>query len=148
MHHWTRRFFALAAPLLLTSCLWSPGKFSSDLALKKDGSFALDYRGEIILITADAVNKPPWQDSMAHCTSDEGKVRACTAKEIAEQKEAFAKKQKDDEESAKAFGLPGTDDESNRAFAAKLMKYAGWRSVSYRGKGVYDVDYHLEGRLT
>ena len=28
------------------------------------------------------------------------------------------------------------------------MKYAGWRSVTYAGKGVYDVDYHMEGRLT
>ena len=148
MHHWTRRLFALAAPLLLTGCLWSPGKFNSDLALRKDGSFVLDYRGEIILITADAINRPPWQDSMAHCMSDQGKDRPCSAQEVAEQKQAFAKKQKDDEEAAKAFGLPGTDDESNRAFATRLTKYAGWRSVTYRGKGVYDVDYHMEGRLT
>jgi hypothetical protein len=49
---------------------------------------------------------------------------------------------------AKAFGLPGLDDASNRAFAAKLTKYAGWRSVTYRGKGVFDVDYHFEGRAT
>jgi hypothetical protein len=49
---------------------------------------------------------------------------------------------------AKAFGLPGLDDESNRAFASKLMKYAGWKSVTYRGKGVFDVDYHFEGRST
>jgi hypothetical protein len=49
---------------------------------------------------------------------------------------------------AKAFGLGGLDDESNRAFAAKLTKYAGWRSVTYRGKGVFDVDYHFEGRAT
>ena len=28
------------------------------------------------------------------------------------------------------------------------MKYAGWRSVTYRGKGVFDVDYHLEGSAT
>ncbi|MEA3081069.1 MAG: hypothetical protein QOD54_737, partial [Sphingomonadales bacterium] len=38
--------------------------------------------------------------------------------------------------------------ESNRAFAAKLMKYAGWRSVTYRGNGVFDVDYHFDGRAT
>ena len=46
------------------------------------------------------------------------------------------------------FGLPGLDDESNRALAAKLMKYAGWRSVTYRGNGVFDVDYHFAGRAT
>ena len=44
--------------------------------------------------------------------------------------------------------FPGSTTQSNRAFAAKLMKYAGWRSVTYRGKGVFDVDYHFEGRAT
>jgi hypothetical protein len=149
MHHWTRRLLALAAPLLLTGCLWGPGKFTSDLALLKDGSFVLDYRGEIVLETAEAMAKPPWQDSMAKCTAaDATKERPCSATEIAEQKDAYEKKQKSDEEAAKAFGLPGSDDESNRAFAAKLTKYAGWRSVTYVGKGVFDVDYHMEGRLT
>ena len=57
-------------------------------------------------------------------------------------------KRKKSEDMAKAFGLPGLDDASNRAFAAKLTKYAGWRSVTYRGKGVFDVDYHFEGRAT
>ncbi|MEO6114151.1 MAG: hypothetical protein ABIP07_06885 [Sphingomicrobium sp.] len=48
---------------------------------------------------------------------------------------------------AKIFGLPGADDESNRRFAANLMKYQGWRSARYVGKGVFDVDYHFEGRV-
>ena len=148
MHYWTKRLFALASPLLLTGCLWGPGKFTSDLALRKDGSFTLDYRGEIILETTDAMARKPWQASMAHCTSEEGKDRACSASEIADQKKAFEDKQKSDEDAAKAFGLPGADEASNQAFAAKLMKYAGWRSVTYRGKGVFDVDYHGEGRLT
>lgn len=149
MHHWTKRLLALAAPLLLTGCLWGPGKFTSDLALHKDGSFVLDYRGEIVIETAEAMAKTPWQDSMAHCiATGSTKERPCSAKEIADQKEAFEKKQKSDQEAAKAFGLPGADEESNRAFAAKLMKYAGWRSVTYRGKGVFDVDYHIAGRLT
>jgi hypothetical protein len=147
MTYWTKRLFALAAPLLLTGCLWGPGKFTSDLALKKDGSFTLDYRGEIVLETADAMARKPWQDSMAHCM-DDAKSRPCSAAEIAAQRKSFEEKQRSDEEAAKSFGLPGSDEESNRAFAAKLMKYAGWRSVSYRGKGVYEVDYHLDGRLT
>ena len=48
MRHWTKRLFAIAAPLLLTGCLWGPGKFNSGLTLKKDGTFVLDYRGEIL----------------------------------------------------------------------------------------------------
>jgi hypothetical protein len=148
MHHWTRRLFALAAPLLLAGCLWGPGKFASDMTLKKDGSFALDYRGEIVLENADQMAKKPWEASMAHCMNEDAGERTCSAAEIAEQKAAYEAKQKSDEEAAKSFGIPGTDDASNRAFAAKLMKYAGWRSVTYRGKGVFDVDYHVEGRAS
>jgi len=148
MNHWSRRVLAFAASLLLTGCLWGPGKFTSDLTLRKDGSFILDYRGEIVLETAEAMSKPAWQPSTAHCETDEGKQRPCTTAEIAEQKGAYDKKRQDDEEAAKAFGLPGSDEASNLAFAAKLMNYAGWRSVAYAGKGIYDVDYHVEGRLT
>ncbi len=147
MGHWTRCLFALASPLLLTGCLWGPGKFTSDLALRRDGSFVLDYRGEIILETAGATARQPWQNAMAHCTEG-AKDGPCTERETADQRDAYLKKQKDDEDAAKAFGLPGTDEASNEAFAAKLTKYAGWRSVAYRGKGVFDVDYHFEGRLS
>jgi hypothetical protein len=112
----------------------------------------------------------PWNAEMVRCYKD-GRVetgprittgetdeesRPCTAAEIAKAQsdhekdaaEKAVKKRKENEEMAKAFGLPGLDDESNRAFAAKLGKYAGWRSVQYRGKGVFDVDYHFEGRAT
>jgi len=171
MHHWTRRLFLAAAPLLLTGCLWGPGKFESDLTVRKDNSFVLNYRGEIVIqLPPDTETKPqPWKPSMARChkdgepetvaadsTTDDENVRACTAAETAKLKAQYEKesadkaaaKRKDNEEMAKAFGLPGLDDASNRAFAAKLMKYAGWRSVTYRGKGVFDVDYHFEGRAT
>ena len=147
MHHWTKRLFALAAPLLLTGCLWGPGKFNSDLTLKKDGSFALDYRGEIVLQVPDDQDTQPWTSAKAKCEED-GKPRPCTASEIADQKAGYEKRRQDSEQTLKAFGLSGLDDASNRAFAAKLMKYAGWRSVTYRGKGVFDVDYHMEGRAT
>jgi hypothetical protein len=173
MKHWTHRLFALGATLLLTGCLWGPGKFTSDLTLRKNGSFVLDYRGEIVLMTPpdEAEKVEPWKDSMARCyegsepyiigpdeaagTEDE-MSRPCTPAELSglkaryerEAAEKAAAKRKQNEEMAKAFGLPGLDDESNRAFAAKLMRYEGWRSVAYRGKGVFDVDYRFEGRAT
>ncbi len=157
MHHWSKRLFVAAAILLLTGCLWGPGKFVSDLTLRKDGSFVLDYRGEIVLqLPPDADKGEPWSDDKADCskigTGGETEKTPCTPTQIATQKAEYekrmAEKRKENEEMAKAFGLPGLDDESNRAFAAKLMKYAGWRSVRYRGNGVFDVDYHLEGRAT
>jgi len=172
MTHWTKRVFVAAAALLLTGCLWGPGRFASDLTVKKDGSFILNYKGEIVLqLPPDAAAKPePWDPKKARChqsgkteTSDEpmlggedDPVRPCTPAELAKLKSQFeadqidqsAKKRKEGEEVAKLFGIPGLDDESNRAFAAKLMKFDGWRSVTYRGNGVFDVDYHLEGRAT
>jgi hypothetical protein len=175
MHIFAKRIFiAAAGPLLLTGCLWGPGKFASDLTLKKDGSFVLDYKGEIVLQTPpDAEPKAePWKKEKARCREsgrielepflstveedDEDKVRPCSAEQLAEarkdyeaQAAARAKtKRQEAEQMARMFGLPGFDDESNRAFAAKLSKYAGYRSVTYRGKGVFDVDYHFEGRAT
>ncbi|NUT01700.1 MAG: hypothetical protein HOP96_12075 [Sphingomonas sp.] len=174
MHQFAKRIFVAAAPLLLTGCLWGPGKFSSDLTLKKDGSFVLDYRGEVVLQTPpDAETKAePWSKDKVRCRKDgsveiqpwvgevaeddDNPIRPCTAGELAkaktdydEQSASRAKSKREEaEQMAKMFGLPGFDDESNRAFAAKLSKYAGYRSVQYRGKGVFDVDYHLEGRAT
>jgi hypothetical protein len=173
MHHWVKRGLIAVAPLLLTGCLWGPGKFQSQLTVRKDSSFVLDYRGELVLQTPpdSDVKSERFNPKDAHCyksgraeiatesaidDNPDDPERACTAAEIAklraqyqqEQAEAAEKKRKDNEGLAKAFGLPGLDDASNRAFAAKLMKYAGWRSVTYRGKGVFDVDYHFEGRAT
>jgi hypothetical protein len=174
MHIWARRVILIGATLLLTGCLWGPGKFMSDLTVKKDGSFTLDYKGQIVIaLPPEDAKAEPWKDSMARCRKsgateippdsqidigddEEDPARPCTAAEIATLKSQYqaeaARKAADDrkqsEEMAKAFGLPGLDDESNRAFAAKLMKYAGWRSVTYRGNGTFDVDYHFEGRAT
>ncbi|HKP22858.1 MAG TPA: hypothetical protein VJV39_03260 [Dongiaceae bacterium] len=174
MHQFLKLAFVAAAALSLTGCLWGPGKFTSELTLKKGGAFVLDYRGEMVLqLPPDSDSKPdmgPWTDDTAQCfvgedgtkptptraADDRPKYRPCTKAEIASQRADYEKqrtelassKRKQTEDMAKMFGLPGLDDASNRAFAAKLMKYAGWRSVTYRGKGVFDVDYHFEGRAT
>jgi hypothetical protein len=119
---------------------------------------------------------PPWSSAMARChkdgrigttvdevpvssepkpvTSSNQDIRPCTPAELAQLKKSYDKQIADQadqrsekaDQMAKMFGLPGADDESNRRFAASLMKYKGWRSVAYRGKGVFDVDYHFEGR--
>ena len=170
MLHWKRVALALAAPLLLTGCLWGPGKFNSTLTLTRDGRFTLDYRGQMVLqLPPDESSTEPWKDTMARCSKDgppklvtapeepppaEDNVRPCTEGERVELKSQYeadmvekrVTKRAEAKEIAKAFGLPGNDDESNRTFAAKLMRYAGWRSVTYRGEGVFDVDYHFEGR--
>src|SRR4249919_862455 len=72
MHHWTKRLFAIAAPLFLTGCLWGPGKFNSDLTIRKDGSFVLDYRGELVLQLPPDANAEVWTDAKAKCRDGEG----------------------------------------------------------------------------
>lgn len=170
MIHWKRTLLALAAPLLLTGCLWGPGKFTSALDLRKDGSFTLDYGGEMVLAMPEAPKADPWNAAMTRCYADgrvetvatgsspgeDDEARPCTAAELAKAKadherqaaEKTSAKARENAEMAKVFGLPGLDDQSARAFAAKLTKYAGWRSVAYRGKGVFEVDYHFTGRAT
>jgi len=178
---WRKMMVAAVAPLMLSGCLWGPGKFNSELALRKNGSFVLDYRGEIMLQMPDDKGSAPgpWRDDMAICfvdgrssvqgdavevslepnepeeVDDPDQERPCTPAEIAKLKAEYVKKtaqkteekRKESEQMSKLFGLPGADDASNRRFAENLMKYKGWRSATYKGKGVFDVDYHFEGRI-
>jgi hypothetical protein len=178
MKIWGKMLAVAAAPLLLSGCLWGPGKFTSNLALNRSGTFVLDYRGEVVLQMPDDKGSPPvpWSEKRLLCYKngefqvvdadapgeqndavDEAlETRACTPAEVAREKAKYeaaekdriTKKQEENEQMAKLFGLPGSDDASNRRFASNLMKYQGWRSVTYKGKGVFDVDYHVEGRLT
>jgi hypothetical protein len=96
-------------------------------------------------------------DSSAHADEDaDQREVVCTAKQIAamraeynETKKAAADKQaKEADNVAQLFGFAGAGDEANQKFAATLMKYEGWKSVIYRGKGVFDVDYRYAGKLT
>jgi len=175
---WRKMLVATAAPLLLSGCLWGPGKFESNLALNKAGTFVLDYKGEIVLqMPEDKGSLPaPWSQKRLLCYKkgeyqvvdadapgeendavDEAlETRTCTPAEVSREKAKYeqqeadraAAKRQESEQMAKLFGLPGSDDASSRRFAANLTKYQGWRSVSYKGKGVFDVDYHVEGRVT
>ena len=162
MHHWTRRLFALAAPLLLTGCLWGPGKFASDLTLGRTAasSSIIAARSSCSCRRTRRAAEPwstTWRIATIALTQPIGakrrrplhgksRNRRQRNRHAKSDLEKAAKKRKESEDMAKMFGLPGLDDASNRAFAAKLTKYAGWRSVTYRGNGVFDVDYHFEGR--
>ena len=87
---------------------------------------------------------------------DDSREVACSSKQIAEMWKAYeankaaaaAKKAEEADKMAQMFGFSGSSDEANHKFAAALMKYDGWKNVTYRGKGKFDVDYRYSGKLT
>lgn len=115
-----RILMALATPLALASCLLTPGKFTSDLTINADRSFAFTYVGEVIAVdpSSGMSNSEPAADD----------------KEAADKKAEVAKASAELEA-------------KRRAMADALAKEAGYRSVRYQGKGKYLIDYAITGRL-
>ncbi len=146
--------------MMLTGCLLSPGKFISSMDLRKDGQFSFAYKGEIYLLALSkmagqgAVGKARFE--VQPCQDGEGNDRKCTASEVAQQKKDWleeqkgaAEKSKKDAESAKAFlgGIDPSDPKAAEELAARLRRQAGFRSVLYKGDGLYLVDFAIAGRL-
>ena len=184
--------FALVVALGLTlgACLLSPGKFVSNLDIRKNGTFAFTYKGEISMLgvaqiaamnkakaaevftptpcytepaavrdTGNAARSPAADglETVETVSSTVSSVeRKCTDRELAEQKNVWdeeramrSAKEKKDLEQMKALlgGLDPTDPKSIEEFAARLHRQAGWNAVTYRGDGLFDVDYAMTGKL-
>ena len=148
--------------VLLAGCLLLPGKFGSDLSLRRDGSFSFGYKGEIILMALADPKDMAGPDASATftpepCFDDETiEKRPCTKDEVDKQKAAFdetqkgaADKKKQDADMMKAMlgGIDPSDPKAGDEFAARLMRQQGWKSVIHRGNGRFDVEYNIAGRL-
>ncbi|MFM5923267.1 MAG: hypothetical protein ACKOPG_03655 [Novosphingobium sp.] len=153
---------AAALSLLLAACLISPGKFDSTLDLRKDGRFTYAYKGEIFVLGLSELMKlgdkaaEPFAPSPCYADDAMEKERPCIKDELAEQKtnweaeqKAAADKSKKDQDMAKAMlgGLDPTDPKAAEELAVRLRRQAGWNSVTYKGNGIYDVDFRVTGRL-
>jgi len=119
-----RAVLALATPLLLWGCVLTPGKFVSSQTIDADRTFVFADKGEVIVVDPSAAMKGI------------GEIKP------AEGEDARANAPKPDS-SAEA-----DPDVKNRAIAAALMKEAGYRSVVYREKGKFVIDYVMSGSLT
>jgi hypothetical protein len=94
-------------------------------------------------------------DAATEAAADETNSRPCNATEIAQLKKVWdgeqatkaAKDAKDAEQFAQVFGFNPSDDASMQKFAVQLTKQAGWKSATYAGKGKFNVDYAITGRL-
>lgn len=122
MEMYARLVLALAAPLLLASCLLTPGRFESSLDIRRDRSFTFTYVGEVV------VSDPG--TTMGNISFDatyaDGNVESETT----------------------APPAPAEPSEAQRReIIEALSREAGYRSVEYVGEGRYRVDYSITGRL-
>jgi predicted nucleic acid-binding Zn ribbon protein len=153
-----------AATLLLSACFVSPGSFTSAIDLRKDGRFSYSYAGEIYLLglsnLAEMGRKSKWNEPFKAepCHKDDIDMteRTCSEDEIAQQKadweenrKADTERQKRDAEMMKVMlgGIDPSNPQAAEELAARLRKQAGWRSVVYKGDGLFVVDFAISGRL-
>lgn len=150
-----------AFSLLLTACLLAPGKFASTLDLRRDGRFAFTYTGQISMMglsklaQMDRKNAGTFEPEPCH-VGDGDVERLCTPAEVAEQRKewderqkASAERAKKDAEQAKVLfgGIDPTSPRAAEEMAERLRKQAGWKSVVYKGDGLYEVDFAISGTL-
>ena len=144
---------AAALSLLLAACIFAPGKFTSQLDVRKDRSFAFRYTGEILMVPLmETASKDEFQPETCY-SDDNSDERECTAEEIAKQKEEWEKsreeRKKSDAQAAQMLlgGIDPSKPEAGREIADKLRRQIGWRKVEYLGNGKFDVDFAIAGRL-
>lgn len=119
----------LAAPLLLASCLLTPGKFTSNLTINADRSFTFAYKGEVIALDPGSeFDKSGTADPDPNASPDQQAEQAAKKAEAAKKAAELETKRK--------------------AMAEALAKEAGYRSVAYLGDGKFMIDYAASGILT
>jgi hypothetical protein len=124
MQHWKAVSAALLVPLALAACLFLPGKFESTLTIHADRSFTYAYKGEVVAL--DITGAMSEATGLTDNATDSG-----TAPDPARKAAEKAKKEAE-----------------YRDIAKKVAREAGYRSVEYRGDGIFYVDYEISGKLT
>lgn len=163
-----RRLGAMLVVLLLGACMLLPGKFASDLVLRRDGTFSYAYKGEIHLLALSKMAAEERSKSQGNaafepstCYGEQsGEERECSSEEITEQKRqweeglaasrADATEKKKSEEAMMKSMLGGIDPSDPRAaqeFAERLRRQRGWKSVIDKGDGRFEVEYAITGKL-
>ena len=142
MKHWYAPLAAaILLPLMLTSCLFMPGKFASTLTIHKDRSFTFTYKGEVMALDLDDahtgfVGNEVSDEAAANATVDNDATGNVVEPEtpVETPEDTAAKK--------------AEKDAQYREVAAQLSKEAGYRTVEYRGDGLFYVDYEISGVLS
>lgn len=149
-----RRAMVIAAlALLVAGCIFAPGKFTSQLDIRKDRAFTFRYTGEILMVPLMKTDKDEAFAPEACHNEETLDERECTAEELAQQQADWTKqreeKKKSDAQAAQMMlgGIDPSNPESGKELAAKLRRQAGWNKVEYLGDGKFDVDFAITGKL-
>ena len=155
------RFAVALLCLLAAGCFLLPGKFTSELTVRRDGTFAFTYQGDMHVLALsklaqDEMEQEAKFEPQTCYVDDTGDERPCKADELAAQRsewesgqEASKAKKKQDAEMARQMlgGIDPADPRAAEELAERMRKQAGWRSVQYAGDGKYVVDFAIPGRL-
>jgi len=147
--------------LAVSACLLSPGKFTSGLDIRKNGTFTFSYTGEIHMLALSKLagmgSKSDEKFKPTPCYKDDSlDERPCTAEETEKQKQDWeesrkrsTESRKKEAESMKAMlgGIDPSDPRAAEELTQRLRRQAGWRKVDYKGDGLFDVDFAITGRL-
>ncbi len=130
---------AAAASLLLTGCLFAPGKFDASMDIAADGRFTFTYVGEVVAVDPDMDSAAPDDGApdpevQAVLASDNAPKRECTPAEP-------------------CVTIPNRADREQASAAQRaelltaLRREPGFRSAEYRGDNIYHIDYQMTGTL-
>lgn len=143
MKHWYAPVIAaILLPLMLTSCLFMPGKFESALTIHKDRSFTFTYKGEVVALDLDDAGKG-LGDMSGGDVVDENATAAESVIDNATDVDVTPP-----EDPAEAAKKKAEKDAQYREVAVQLAKEAGYRTIEYRGDGIFYVDYEISGVLS
>lgn len=147
--------------LLLSACLITPGKFTSQMALTGEDSFTFTYEGEIFFLGLSSLAEmgAAADEFVAEECYDENTYadRECTQEELAQQRadwdagaEARTAKAKEEAEQMSAMlgGIDPTDPEAAEELRQLLLRHKGWNRVENKDDGVFDVSYSISGSLS
>lgn len=143
-----------ACPLILSACLLTPGKFTSELVLKRGGAFAYRYDGEVSMMGLSQLAKMGGEKTFnPQCYDDDYEEAPCSEAEEAEQRAEWeaeqAKEAREKEQFVRMMGnIDPADPESADKLAEVLRRQRGWTSVEHKGDGLFEVSFAVEGSLT
>lgn len=148
MANLTRWLALLLAPLMLTSCLLVPAKFTSTLDIRADRSFTFTYLGEVQLMKSSKPDDPTSEETGEEGSSeqswrDDGSDAEARMIKIATKPKAKGKTAKPDDN----FGDSEEDATKLRQLAQTLSGEYGFRSVRYIGHRKLAIDYRISGKL-